>query len=276
MNTPWFRMYSEVLSDRKLAAIAMQCSQPRAIIIGAWTTVLCLANDSPDRGALMLTENHPVGVPAIAAELGLSADATAAIVAAFVEFGLLLDADGRLAVRAWHDRQFSSDSSSERVATYRNRKRQSNVTETLHDRYSNTPELEQKQNRTETDSAADAAAPATSLPEDVKPTDHPAITVWRETHDGKYPAKAMWPTLIQAVGEQPADLARWRQVVTAYIGCGWNPANLSGMLDWYTRNETPHASRANGNGKPAAAKAEKTRQQQDYWDSKARARGLPV
>jgi hypothetical protein len=36
-----------------------------------------------------------------------------------------------------------------------------------------------------------------------------------------------------------SDLARWGQVVKAWIACGWSPRNFSGMAEYYQRGEMP-------------------------------------
>lgn len=81
------------------------------------------------------------------------------------------------------------------------------------------------------------------------PSRHPAIEVYR-TKALRYPDKASWPIVEANVGTDEASLKKWGETVTAYISCGWNKLNVSGMVDFYKRGETPGASyreRANGN-----------------------------
>lgn len=55
----------------------------------------------------------------------------------------------------------------------------------------------------------------------------------------------------QAVGDQPKDIALWQEIVTAWIGLGWNQRNISGMLDYFGRREIPGQDKKgshNGNG----------------------------
>lgn len=82
------------------------------------------------------------------------------------------------------------------------------------------------------------------------PAHHPAIDVYR-SKARRYPDKAQWPSIEQCVNQDDKSLALWGRVVEAYILCGWNKVNISGMIDWYKRGEIPHTSRAfsgNGNG----------------------------
>jgi hypothetical protein len=67
---------------------------------------------------------------------------------------------------------------------------------------------------------------------------HPAIIAFRDAA-GKYPQKPIWADIIKAVGDEPGNLTFWGQVVTRYIGTGWNPSNVVGMIDWYKRHELP-------------------------------------
>lgn len=87
-----------------------------------------------------------------------------------------------------------------------------------------------------------------------EPARHPAIEVYR-SKARRYPDRAQWPSIEQAVSTDEKNLERWGATVEAYILCGWNKINVSGMLDWYRRGELPHTSRASfgGNGnKPTA------------------------
>ena len=65
-----------------------------------------------------------------------------------------------------------------------------------------------------------------------------AVKVFRENAH-RYPPKAWYPKITEAVGEKSADLEFWGQVVLAYIGLGWNPGNVSNMLEFYGRREIP-------------------------------------
>lgn len=58
---------------------------------------------------------------------------------------------------------------------------------------------------------------------------HPAIQAYRdETH--RYPAKAWYQTIIDAVGD---NIDKWRGIAREWVGRGWNPSNVKGMLDVY-------------------------------------------
>jgi hypothetical protein len=81
---------------------------------------------------------------------------------------------------------------------------------------------------------ASAAGAATAL----APARHPAIQAFRKNAH-RYPAKSWFEDVAATVGQDPADLQFWGQVVKAWVGCGYNPLNVRGMLDCYKRRELP-------------------------------------
>jgi hypothetical protein len=66
---PWFRVYNEVLTDRKLERIRSTTGIPRVVIRGVWLTLLAMANDSPKRGCLLWAEGIPVTEDELCADL---------------------------------------------------------------------------------------------------------------------------------------------------------------------------------------------------------------
>jgi len=78
----------------------------------------------------------------------------------------------------------------------------------------------------------------------------------------------------QAVGDDQADLDLWGNIVKAWVGLGWNPTNVKGMLEFYGRREIPAAKGGNGKSgtnransritpKPAAAPVDPARVERD-------------
>lgn len=60
-----------------------------------------------------------------------------------------------------------------------------------------------------------------------KLSQHPAVQKFREvTH--RYPAKAWYQDIVDTVGD---DLEEWESIVKDWVGLGWNPTNVKGMLD---------------------------------------------
>lgn len=140
-SPPWFRFYSETLTDRKIDRICRASQQPKVVVIGAWTTLMALANGSPVRGVLLLTEEIAYTLGDIADELGLDEDATMRLLDQFGKFRMIhSDGTGILYLTNWDKRQFSSDSSTERVRKFRERQRQQGDDETPNDETGNNDE----------------------------------------------------------------------------------------------------------------------------------------
>ena len=83
-----------------------------------------------------------------------------------------------------------------------------------------------------------------------RPTDerlqHPAIVAYRSIAR-LTPPEALRDDIIQAVGD---DFVKWGNTVKDWIGHGWKPGNINGMLDYYKNG-------GNGNGrKPDTRQAE--------------------
>ena len=148
-NMPWFRFYSEALHDRKIARAVRMSQQPKAIVIGVWLTLLCLANESPERGRLMIADDMWLEEDEILAETGLDPITFGKIIKAFQALNMVTVAAG-YEVLNWEKRQYKSDNSSERVAKWRAKNK---VTEgvTLQKHYSNALDTEEdtEQNRTD-------------------------------------------------------------------------------------------------------------------------------
>lgn len=126
-SRPWFRLYGEMLHDRKLAHVARMIGQPRALILGAWASILCLASGSPQRGALLVADGTPYQPDDLAQEIGLDPDLACALVAAFVTLDMLTLTGYTYVVTHWSDRQYESDLSTERSRRSRERSNQATL-----------------------------------------------------------------------------------------------------------------------------------------------------
>jgi len=65
--------------------------------------------------------------------------------------------------------------------------------------------------------------------------------------------RALAPAQQKAIAEMAAslgfDLQFWRQVVAGYVNNGWNPSNITGMIEYYERREVPPPTAKGKNGK---------------------------
>ena len=82
----------------------------------------------------------------------------------------------------------------------------------------------------------------------------PAVRVFQQVHR-RFPAKAAWETIAQAVGTEESALAFWRETLTAWAARGYNPLNVEGPLEWFRRREIPK----NGYRAPNPSEAAPTR-----------------
>lgn len=72
-----------------------------------------------------------------------------------------------------------------------------------------------------------------------------SVQVFRE-HTRRYPAQSWYPQMAQEIGDSQEALKLWGEVVHAWVGVGWNPVNVAGMLDCFKRHEIPGARRDAG------------------------------
>lgn len=91
--------------------------------------------------------------------------------------------------------------------------------------------------------AAESEAAASGAEE---PAIHPAIVRFVTVTGRKVPNEAWAQRIEQAVGPDPPSIARWTRVINAWVGLGWNPGNVQGMLEYYERNEIPGKENSRG------------------------------
>jgi hypothetical protein len=117
----WYRAYEGTVTDAKLGEAALVAGCSRSVAIAAWHCILesCA---TAQRGGEYDTSPRRVAVI-----LGETVDTITAVFDAFIE----LDMIGNGAVTAWKQRQFESDTSTERSRKHRQRK--SNADATLQD-----------------------------------------------------------------------------------------------------------------------------------------------
>jgi len=160
---PWFRVYSDILDERKLKHICRKTKQPKALVVGVWVTLLALANCSPKRGELLLEDDLPYTLDDLKSETGIGAGLLKKLIVEFVSIKILTETPHFIIVN-WGKRQFKSDSSTERVRQYRGR----NVTTPLQHRYGNVPDTDtdtDTDTETDTEAEKEPAAPPENIPQ---------------------------------------------------------------------------------------------------------------
>jgi hypothetical protein len=130
---PWFRLYSEILDDKKIKRICRATSFNKATVIGVWVCLLALANESSDRGALQISDGIPYDINDLAAETEIPEDQLDTLLKMFERYDMLhFDSKDGWSILNWNGRQFKSDNVAERVAKHRANKAKEQVK-----RYSN-------------------------------------------------------------------------------------------------------------------------------------------
>lgn len=129
MGGPWLRLYTEIRRDRKLRRLP-----PAQRWL--WVTILAMAKESPRPGLLLLSDGVPVTEEDLADEAFITREEVDAGLQAFKEQRMLDLSEGVWHLVNWDKRQFVSDSSTDRVQRFREKKdetllqRFDNVTET--------------------------------------------------------------------------------------------------------------------------------------------------
>lgn len=111
---PWFRFYVEAIWDRKLRRLPVAHRW-------LWVTVLSVAKSSPVPGTLLLSEGEPMLAGDIADAAALPEKDVTKGLHAFLSLGLIhidTNSDAYVVTR-WKERQFESDTSSQRTAKHR-------------------------------------------------------------------------------------------------------------------------------------------------------------
>lgn len=146
---PWFRLYAEAIDDEKLRLLAFE---------DRWHYVALLCCKSA--GLLDAGDSEPMLHRKIAVKLGLQLRELEAVALRLAEVGLI--DGGTFQPLAWDERQFKSDSSTERVKAFREKmKHGSNVSVTAQD---TDTEADTKKK-----AKAGAASRGTRLPADWEP-----------------------------------------------------------------------------------------------------------
>jgi hypothetical protein len=219
--TLWLRLYTDVLDDPKVQRLDGE-------LFKAWINLLCLAKEG---GGLLPS------VEDIAFKLRSGSEENARrLTDELVKRGLL-DSDGmNLTPHNWHNRQFDSDSSTERVQRYRNVTR--NVSETLESRDRTEPETEPE---TEQRAATSRAKPRSAPRKPVLPDD--------EWLDGLQKNPAFSSLNVRLCYHK---MLAWCEVNNR------NPSRRM-FINWLNREDKPMG---NGNGKAGTGQghdADKTR-----------------
>ena len=114
-NLPWFRLYAEIIDDEKIRLLAFEDRWHYIAILSMKGSGLLDSGDSKD---LLMRK--------VSVKMGLASREVDEVARRLADVGLV-DKDS-LQPLAWNERQFKSDSSNERVKSYRERQKKQQVT----------------------------------------------------------------------------------------------------------------------------------------------------
>ena len=118
---PWFRFYCETVTDPKLRRIP---PEQRWV----WPAVLTIARESPTPGHLLIDEGMPANIEDIADKAAVPVKVARAALDYFLSVpGFLVKVDGVLIAPNFTERQYESDSSTNRTRKHRSKERVRNV-----------------------------------------------------------------------------------------------------------------------------------------------------
>lgn len=184
----WLRLYAEIRRDRKLRRLP---TDQRWL----WVVILTIAKESPQPGWLLLAEGVPVTIDDLADEAAIPVDQVKAGLNSFTDQMMIEKVNGVWHCLKWDKRQFSSDTSTERVQKHRGNKN-ATLQKRCNDVAETPPETDKQTNRdqrseSETDikkTSAQGAAAADDKPPTNKDLINELTTAYRAV-EGIQPAK---------------------------------------------------------------------------------------
>lgn len=118
---PWFRTYSEMLSDKKIKRIFGKTGIPRYSIAGLWVLILAMANESPVRGHLLISEGIPYELSDIENETDCDLQTLKVLMSEFSRLDMLGKDGDTYFVKHWDERNPPSDNVYTRVQRFRDK-----------------------------------------------------------------------------------------------------------------------------------------------------------
>lgn len=238
----WIKLYHEILQDPKMGRLPDNLWR-RAI------ELFLMAGEVDDQGKLP-------SVGDMAWQLRLTEETLEDDLTRLESVGILTKSPDGWVVTNFAKRQAPTETI-DRVRQFRERQKKQastkkdnkEVTPIDNDGYANVTksyidtDIKSDKESSSNEEGANAPAAVDDKPKrqkrDKEPADIPASIKVYQTIARRLPDKVLWPEIETMVGAQPECLERWGKVITAYIGCGWNKLNLTGMLRFYEENRIP-------------------------------------
>jgi hypothetical protein len=231
---PWVKLYTEMLDDPKVSELDPYQFQ-------VFVQLVLFAGEC-DMDGLIGDATGPFVLAKVAWRLRHRESNLRHAVSRLMSLGLIEERDGGLWIPKFSARQGRPQAEQRQMWRDQQRKHRAEPDSVMHDS-SLSPRSRGEESRGE--KKRDSAAPRRLPP--TPPSEYPSAQVFREiTH--RWPAKSLQPELHAAIGSEPEAVELWRKVVRAWIGLGWNPMNLDGMLECFKRGEVPRLGRPGESG----------------------------
>jgi len=233
MGMPWIKLYTDFLDDPKLGFL----SDAAQLL---FVKMLLLAGECDAEGYLV-NGDEPLTLQQVAWRLRVNPATMKDPLAELEDAGLIEDDDGIFLVTNFQKRQGRSQSAKREMWRERKRRQRDNENVTGESRVTDagvTPlEGEGEQNRAEEEEreSRDPPPPARPRKHDDPPT--PACDVFEELTTNTVPGA--WQLKVEKAVSDVGGLDLWRDVVTGWVGKGYNPRNVQGMLDCFQHNRIP-------------------------------------
>lgn len=263
----WVKLYTEIINDPKIARLTWEER-------GMWCALLALAGRLEARKSDGIESGCVGNVEEIGWYLRIEVDLLTPVLVHFSELGMLR-ADGESwYIIHWEQRQARPPSDSQ--AAWRDRQQKHRAVtkpdeSTSLDCHEDVTRM--SRNRIDTDkseivteeskivtreeSARDRLVtciePATTK-EDSRPHPRPRPLVILTEITKWYPAPNSEPykLILSSVQDEPKNLERWREAVTAWVNCGNSMRNIQGMVDWYKTGRRDSRQRVPESNMPTA------------------------
>ena len=227
---PWFRMYTEALSDRKIRRLTPAHRW-------LWVAVLGAARMSPVPGVLLVGERDPMTAEDLADIAALPLRDVVNGLEVFVEAGMIeLDDDRAWCVVKWDDRQFETDNVTERTRKHRSKEQRRNVPTNAETAAEGTPP------ETETEADTEPVASTVVVSPPVPPTNDDDVLIEvaraRAARLGRLTPATKWIAAVAASLDRDRVLELDRR--------GHDPSTIDRMLDTARVDDEPARSPASG------------------------------
>lgn len=226
-SMPWVKLYTEMLDDAKIGRL-------QDAVKWRFVSLVLLAGECDQDGALMYSEK-PMSLDDIAWRMRITREQCETEIESLLMCGVIaLDGD-LYYLPKFGERQGRPQS--EKRAMWR--ERQARLRE-----HKETKESVTRDSPVTNASRVDKSRSDKSRSAAAKPPTPPQIESYRKAAH-RYPNKSLYSLICEHVKDDPQSLLLFEQIITGWIAKGWNPANITGILEFVDRGEIPQG---NGNG----------------------------